>query len=88
MAYPTIYSQTCSNDHFHKTPTRLRQPMLSPPKQIPIQSLLYKMTSCLTPRASTFLFSEMKKNLSKTTTAKFYPAKKMGNKQKATMHKK
>ena len=45
MAYPTIYSQTCSNNHFYKTTTRLRQPMLSPPKQVPIYSLLYKTTN-------------------------------------------
>ena len=33
------YSQTCSNEHLCKMTTRLRQPMLSPPKQIPGQSL-------------------------------------------------
>ena len=33
------YSQTCSNDHPYKMITHLRQPVLSPPKQIPIQSL-------------------------------------------------
>ena len=37
-----IHSQTCSNDHLYKTTTRLRQPMLSLPKSIPIQSVLYK----------------------------------------------
>ena len=36
-----IYSQTHSNDHLYKTVICLRQPMLSPPKQIPMQLLLY-----------------------------------------------
>ena len=31
-----------------QTTTSLRRPMLSSPKQIPIQSLLYKTTTCLT----------------------------------------
>ena len=39
------YSQTCLNDHLYKSTTHQRQPMLSLPKQIPIQSLLYKMTT-------------------------------------------
>ena len=70
------YSQTCSNDHLYKTTTRLRRPILGPPEQIPIQSLLYKTTTCLTRPATTFFVSQMKKNLSKTTTTKLYPAKK------------
>ena len=36
------YSQTCSNIQLCKTTTRLRWPMLSLPKQIPLQSLLCK----------------------------------------------
>ena len=70
------YSQTCSNNHLYKTTTRLRQPMLSSPKQIPIQSLLYKRTTCLTQPATTFFVSQMKKTLPKTTTTKPYPVKK------------
>ena len=35
--------------------------MLSPPKQIPIQLLLYKMTTCLAQPATTFFVSQMKK---------------------------
>ena len=72
-----MYSQTCSNDHLSKTTTRLRRPVLSPPKQIPIQSLLYMTTTCLTRPATTFFFiSQMKKKLSKTTATKRYQAKK------------
>ena len=47
-----------------------------PPKQILIQSLLNKTTTCLTRPATSFFVSQMKKNLPKTTTTKFYPAKK------------
>ena len=50
--------------------------MLSPPKEIPIQSLLYKTATCLMRQATTFIVSQMKKNLSKTTTTNLYPAKK------------
>ena len=50
--------------------------MLSLPKQIPIQSLLYKMTTCLTRSANTFFCLPNEKNLSETTTTKLYPAKK------------
>ena len=49
------YSQTCSNEHLSK------QLMLSPPKQIPIQSLLCKTTICLTRLATTFLTPKWKK---------------------------
>ena len=42
------YSQTCSNDQLFKMTTHLRRPMLSLPKSIPVQSLLYKTTTCLT----------------------------------------
>ena len=41
------YSQTCSNNHLYKMITHPRQPMVSLPKQIPIQLLLYKTTICL-----------------------------------------
>ena len=70
------YSQTCSSNHLYKTTTRLRQPMLSLPKQIPIQLLLHKRTTCLMQPATTFFVSQMKKNLPKTTTTKLYPVKK------------
>ena len=49
--------------------------MLSLPKQIPIQPLLYKTTTCLKRPATTFV-SQMEKTLSKTTPKKLYPAKK------------
>ena len=81
----SFYSQTCSNDNLYMTTTCLRQPMLSLPKQIPIQSLLHKTTTCLTQPPTTFLVSKMKKDLSKTTTL---PSEDMANKHKATMHKK
>ena len=44
-----------------KMTTRLKQPMLSLPQRIPIQSLLYKTTTCLTWPATTFLFPKWKK---------------------------
>ena len=68
------YSQTCSNHHLYKTTTRLWQPMLSPSKQIPKH--LLPTTNGLTGPATTFFVSQMKENLSKTTTTKPYPAKK------------
>ena len=71
-----IYSQTCSNDHLYKMTTCLRRPMLSLPKQISIQSLLYKMTTCLTRPGTNFFVPQIKKTLSKTTTAKLYPVEK------------
>ena len=71
----SYYSQTYSNNHLYKTKTHLRWPTLSLPNQIPIQSLLYRKTTCLTWTATTFFISKMKKNLSKTTNTKFYPAK-------------
>ena len=74
------YSQTCSNDQLYKTTPSLRRPMLMPPKPIPIQSLLRKTT--MQP-AATFSVPQMKKNLSKTTTGKLYPTKKI-----EAMHKK
>ena len=61
--------------------TRLRQPMPSPPKPIPIQTLLYKTTTCLTRPANTFFVPQMKKKqqqkkLPKTATARLYPVEK------------
>ena len=55
------YSQTCSNDYLCKTTTCLRRPMLSLPKQIPVQSLLCKTTTCLTRPVTTFFVFQMKK---------------------------
>ena len=70
------YSQTCSNNHLYKTTTRLRRPLLSQPKQILMQLLLYKMTTCLTQSATTFFVSQMKKYLPKTTATKLHKAQK------------
>ena len=56
------YSQTCSNDHLSLTPTCLRRPMLNRSKQIAIQLLLYKMTTCLTWPATTFFSPQNEKN--------------------------
>ena len=49
--------------------TLVKRPMLSPPKQIPIQLLLFNVTS------SHFFDSQIEKNLSKTITTKLYPVK-------------
>ena len=72
----STYSETCSNDHLDKMIIHLRQPILCPPKQTPMQLLLYKTTTCITRPATTFFVSQMKKNLSKTTTTRLYPVKK------------
>ena len=69
-------SQTCSNNHLYKMTTRLRQQIVSLSKQILIQSLLYKTTTCLTRPAATYFVLQMKKNLPKTATAKLYLAEK------------
>ena len=69
----SINSQTCLYDHLYKMTTRLRRPMLSPPKPVFIQLLLYKMTTRLTWLATTIFVPQRKKNLSKTTTAKLNP---------------
>ena len=74
---------TCSNNHLYKTTTHLRQPMLSLPKEIPIQSLLYKTTTCLTRPATTFFVSQMKKNCN--NHYKTLPSEEMGKKHKAAM---
>ena len=77
LLYLAYYSQTCSNDHLNKMTTcHLRHPILSPPEQIPRQSLLYKTTTCLTQPAITFFALKKKKVLSKITTTKLYLAKK------------
>ena len=57
------YSQTCSNNHHCKTTTCLKRPMLSPPRQIPVQSLFYKTTTLPTRPAATFFDSQIKKRL-------------------------
>ena len=54
--------------------------MLSPPKQIPVKSLFFNATS------DHFFDFQMKKNLSKTTTAKLYPEKEC-KKTQGTIHK-
>ena len=59
--FSSQYSQTCLYDHLYKTTTHLRWPMLSPPKPIPIQLLLYKMTTCLMRPTTTFFVPQMKK---------------------------
>ena len=77
LFYVTKYSQTCSKNHLFKIKTRLRRPMLRQPKQISIQSLVYKTSICLTPPSTTFV-SQMKKNLSKTTTLQNFTQRKNG----------
>ena len=59
------YSHTCLYYHLYETTTHLRWPMLHPPKPIPIQSLLYKMTTCLTWPATTLFIPQMKKTCPK-----------------------
>ena len=61
---------------YGQTTTCLGKLILSSPEPIPIQSLLYKTNTCLTQPATTFFCLPNEKNLSKTTTAKFYPAEK------------
>ena len=55
------YSQTYSKYQLYKTTTSLRRPMLSPPKQIPMQSWLYKTTNCPTQPATIFFVYQTKK---------------------------
>ena len=50
--------------------------MLGLPKQIAMQSLLYKTTTYLTQQRPLLLSNKCKKNLSKTTTTKLYQAEK------------
>ena len=56
--------------------TCLRWPILIQPKQIPMQLLLYKTTTCLAWPATTFICLTNKKNFFKTTTIEIQPAKK------------
>ena len=44
-----------------QTTTSIRRPLVSPPKQIPIQLLLYKMTTCVTWPVATYFVPQMKK---------------------------
>ena len=67
----SYYSQTYSNNHLYKTKTHLRWPTLSLPNQIPIQSLLYRKTTCLTWTATTFLFPKWKKTCLKQQIQNF-----------------
>ena len=72
------YSQTCLNHHLCKTATRLRWPMVSPPKQIPAQSLLYKTTTCLTwPATYLFLSPKLKKDCLKQLLINFIKQRNM-----------
>ena len=81
------YSQTCSNNHIFKMTTYLRRPMLNLLEQIPIQSLLYKTTTCLKQPATTFFVSQIKKNCLKQPVQNF-TQRRNGNKHTATMDKK
>ena len=66
-----FYSQTCLYDYLYKTTTRLRRPMMSPPRPIPIECLLYKTTTCLTRPATTFFVPQMKKTCLKQPPQNF-----------------
>ena len=81
-------AKTCSNDHLYKTTTRLRRPVLSPPKQIPTQSLLVKTTTCLTWPATTFCVSQMKKTCLKLPLQNFTQRRNGKQSYMETMHKK
>ena len=88
ITFRLVYSQTCSSDQLFKMTTHLKVPMLSLTKQIPIQLLLYKTTTCLTQRRDHFFCLSNEKSLSKITPTKFsLPSKAIGNKHKVTMHK-
>ena len=65
------YTQTCSNNHLYKMTTCLRQPMLSPPKPIPIQSLMNKATTCLAQPVTTYFVFQMKKTCLKQPLQNF-----------------
>ena len=73
-----IYSQTCPNNHFCKMTTHLRWPMLSPPRQIPMQPLLYKTTTCPTRPATTFFVPQMKKAV-QNSNCKTFSSGEMGS---------
>ena len=55
-----LQSNLC-DDHLCKATTRLRQPILSLPQQIPVHLLLYKTTTCLMRPATTFFVPQIKK---------------------------
>ena len=65
------YTQSCLNDHLYKTATPLRRAMLSQPKSIAIQSLLYKTTTCLARPATSFFVPQMKNNCLKQPLQNF-----------------
>ena len=60
LFWSNLKHYTCSNDHLYKATTRLRGSMLSSPKQISIQSLPNKTTTCLRRPAITFLSPKWK----------------------------
>ena len=66
-----MYRQTCSNNHLHNMNTHLRWPVLSLPKPIPTESLLFKMTTCLMHPTTTFLSPKLKKNCLKQPLQNF-----------------
>ena len=70
------YIQTCSNEYLYKMATDVRWPMLSQSKQIPIQSIFYKVTNCLTQPATTFFVYHYHYTI--------LPSGEMGSKHKAT----
>ena len=61
--------------------TCLRRPMLSPAKQIPVQSLLCRMTTCLSWPVTTFFVFQMKVLLKQ-------PLKTLSSKEMQNKHKK
>ena len=63
------YSQTCSNNHLCKL-TKTESS-----KQIPIQVLLHKKTTCLMQPATTFFDSQIKKNCLKQQLQNFVQQK-------------
>ena len=57
----SLKSQTGMNSFRLSCERTVRQAMLSLPKQIPVQLLLYKMATCLTQPATIFLSPKWKK---------------------------
>ena len=68
--------------------TRLRQPVLSLPKQIPIQLLLYNTVTCLMQPATTFLVPLMKKKACLKQLLQNFTQHRNGKIHMETMHKK
>ena len=68
--------------------TCLRQPVLSQPKQIPIQLLLYKMSACLMRPVTIFFPKNEKKKTVSNNHYETLPSEEIGNIHKAAMHKK